>query len=94
MQEFLTSFSNLLGLAWWVEVTTENPRCTYYFGPFLNAQEAADAEGGYIEDLEKEGALGIQVDIKRCKPDQLTVFDDLGEAASQRVSGALSSQFQ
>lgn len=94
MQEFLTSFLNLLGLAWWVEVTTENPRCTYYFGPFSTEKEAADAKGGYIEDLEKEGALGVQFDIKRCKPAQLTVFDDLGEAASQRVSGKLSSQFQ
>lgn len=94
MQESLTNLLHLLGLAWWVEITTDNPRCTYYFGPFLTAKEAEESKAGYIEDLEQEGALNIRVAIKRCKPAILTIFDDLGEAASQRVSRTLSGQFQ
>lgn len=94
MQESLTNLLHLLGLAWWVEITTDNPRCTYYFGPFLTAKEAEESKSGYIEDLEHEGALNIRVAVKRCKPAILTIFDDLGEATSQRVSRTLSGQFQ
>ena len=94
MQESFTNLLNVFGQAWWVEITTDNPRCTYYFGPFLNAKEAEASKFGYIEDLEQEGALNIRVAIKRCKPSVLTIFDDLGEATSQRVSGTLSGQLQ
>jgi Domain of unknown function (DUF1816) len=52
------------------------PRCTYYFGPFNNANEAETARPGYIQDLQSEGALGIVTTIKRCKPTQMTVCDD------------------
>lgn len=77
MKEVLTSFLNGLGLACWVEIVTEKPRCTYYFGPFVSSQEAEAAKPGYIEDLEQEGAQGIRVSIKRCKPTILTIADDL-----------------
>lgn len=93
MQEFFISVLDFLGRAWWVEIKTETPRCTYYFGPFLSAAEAQAAKSGYLDDLEQEGAVGISVDIKRCKPTKLTIFDELGEAGSQRFSGALSGQF-
>jgi hypothetical protein len=97
MQESLTNLLHTFGLAFWVEITTETPRCTYYFGPFFSRKEAETEKSGYIEDLEQEGAIGIQVSIQRCKPEVLTIFDDVdevGEAPSQRVTGALSSQFQ
>jgi hypothetical protein len=68
----LAGFSNRLGLAWWVRVTTCTPNCVYYFGPFLNQQEAYGAIAGYIEDLENEQAEGIKAVVQRCKPDQLT----------------------
>ncbi|HBE16837.1 MAG TPA: hypothetical protein DDW51_04275, partial [Cyanobacteria bacterium UBA11367] len=55
----LSKIVEFLGLAFWVEIVTDNPKCTYYFGPFLSAQEAETAKGGYIEDLENEGAQGI-----------------------------------
>lgn len=62
--------------AWWVEVATVEPRCTYYFGPFTSKQSASVAQPGYIEDLEAEGAQGISVQIKWCKPSHLTSYED------------------
>jgi hypothetical protein len=64
------------GLAWWVEIVTETPNCTYYFGPFANAEDAQTSESGYVEDLEKEDARGVRVTVKRCKPYNLTTFDE------------------
>ncbi|GFE67592.1 DUF1816 domain-containing protein [Chroococcus sp. FPU101] len=76
MKELLLKLLDAVGLAYWVEITTENPRCTYYFGPFLSKSEAADAQAGYVEDLQGEGANNIAVSLKRCKPANLTIFDD------------------
>lgn len=79
MQESLISLLDFLGLAWWVEIKTDSPRCTYYFGPFSSSDEAENAKSGYIEDLQGEGAQGIAVVVKRCKPTQLTIVDEGGE---------------
>ncbi|WP_088890532.1 DUF1816 domain-containing protein [Leptolyngbya ohadii] len=76
MNEFLVNVLEVLGLAWWVEVVTETPKCTYYFGPFATAKDAKIAEPGYIQDLQQEGAIGIRAVVKRCKPAKLTVFDE------------------
>ncbi|MBE9028150.1 DUF1816 domain-containing protein [filamentous cyanobacterium LEGE 11480] len=76
MKDILTGSLNAFGLAWWVEITTENPTCLYYFGPFNNAATAEIHKPGYIEDLNREGAQKIQVVVKRCKPKELTVFDE------------------
>ena len=92
MQELLTSLLDLLGLAWWVEINTDTPRCTYYFGPFFSAAAAEAAKPGYVEDLEQEGAQGIAIAVKRCKPVTLTVSDDFWEKPSQ-MPRALSGQF-
>ncbi len=73
IQDIWSSALHLVGQAWWVEITTERPHCTYYFGPFATAVEADEAKAGYIEDLEGEAAQGIAVAIKRCKPTQLTI---------------------
>jgi Domain of unknown function (DUF1816) len=71
--EYLTSTLNFLGLAWWIQVVTSEPPCTYYFGPFANAREAQLLMNGYIADLESESAQGIQAQIKRCRPNRLTI---------------------
>ncbi|MEQ9358143.1 MAG: DUF1816 domain-containing protein [Coleofasciculus chthonoplastes F3-SA18-01] len=60
--------------AWWVEIVTAEPTVTYYFGPYDTPEEAASYEAGYIEDLEQEGAQGIAVTVKWCKPENLTIF--------------------
>jgi hypothetical protein len=93
MKEALTNFLNTLGMAWWVEVVTENPRCTYYFGPFLGAKAAEAAKAGYVEDLEQEGAQGISTTVKQCKPAKLTIAaDELGERVSPKMSQSFSGQ--
>lgn len=79
MKELLINLLNFFGLAWWVEVKTSSPPCTYYFGPFLTAKEAEVDRAGYMEDLEDEGAQGISVAVKRCKPLALTISEDLGK---------------
>jgi len=60
-------------LPWWAEVTTENPPCLYYFGPFDSSQEAAAHQDGYVEDLQKEGAINIKIELKQSQPLILTV---------------------
>lgn len=89
-KDVLANLLNKLGLAWWVEVVTGNPRCTYYFGPFTSEKEADQAKSGYVEDLEQEKAQGIIVSIKRCKPTKLTVYED---PEPNRLSRSLSGQF-
>lgn len=89
-KEILISLLNLLGWAWWVEIATDNPRCTYYFGPFLSKTEAETAKNGYIEDLEQESAQGISFAVKRCKPSNLTVYEEPGEMSSRGSSPAYS----
>jgi hypothetical protein len=92
LKEVVTNVFQNLGLAWWVEVATQTPRCTYYFGPFLNSAEAKAASKGYIEDLEQEGAQGLNVNVKRCKPVTLTVAEDLGEWIDRKVKPVFSGQ--
>jgi hypothetical protein len=92
LKEQLISISNSLGLAWWVEIVTHNPQCTYYFGPFLSSTDATSASKGYVEDLEIEGAQGIVVNVKRCKPYHLTIAEDLGERIDRKVKPAFSGQ--
>jgi hypothetical protein len=91
MKELLLWILNLLGLAYWVEIVTEYPRCTYYFGPFVSYQEARMAQGGYIEDLQQEKAQGIAVIIKRTKPVALTIFDEKEEGKPFKRVASFSS---
>ncbi|MFH7026728.1 MAG: DUF1816 domain-containing protein [Heteroscytonema crispum UTEX LB 1556] len=90
-EALINTFDNL-GLAWWVEIVTQNPRCTYYFGPFLSSTDAKVAIKGYVEDLEMEGAQGIAVNVKRCKPNSLTISEDLGERIDRKVKPIFSGQ--
>jgi Domain of unknown function (DUF1816) len=64
---------HFIGLAWWVEIGTDRPNCTYYFGPFTSTTEAQNHIPGYVEDLEGEAAEGIHVSLKRGKPTQITI---------------------
>jgi Domain of unknown function (DUF1816) len=72
-----TDILNFVGQAWWVEILTTQPQCTYYFGPFASINEANIATPGYVEDLESELAQDIQTHIKRCKPPILTIVHDV-----------------
>jgi len=92
MKEILTKVFNFLGLAYWVEIVTNKPQCTYYFGPFLNRAEAKIARSGYIEDLQNEGAREIKVAIGRFKPNNLTIYLDLEERSNLEKTTKLSGQ--
>jgi Domain of unknown function (DUF1816) len=72
-----TDILNFVGQAWWVEILTTQPQCTYYFGPFASINEAKIATPGYVEDLESELAQDIQTHIKRCKPPILTIIHSI-----------------
>jgi hypothetical protein len=85
MKELLISLLNFLGLAVWIEIDTENPTCTYYFGPFMTQNEAMAEQQGYIEDLEGEDATILRVNIKRCRPSSLTVIEASTTLISQRI---------
>lgn len=82
LKEILTRVLDSLGKAYWIEITTDTPSCTYYFGPFLTANEAQMFEAGYVEDLKEEGAEGIALTIKRCQPSELTIFDEADETVN------------
>ena len=92
MKELSIGLLNSLGLAWWVEITTQTPRCTYYFGPFMTKGEAEAATAGYVEDLEQEAAQGITIALKRCKPGNLTIFEELAEMSNPGITPVFSGQ--
>ncbi len=75
-EELVVSFLEKLGLAWWVEIVTHNPSCTYYFGPFVTAKNAKFSQLGYIEDIATEGSHISSIDIKQCQPKLLTITED------------------
>jgi hypothetical protein len=76
LENTFSSYMDKAGLAWWIEIVTDEPKCIYYFGPFVTKQEAERAQSGYIEDLEAEGAQNITVQIQRCHPVELTIFEE------------------
>lgn len=78
LQNLLNSikkFVSKLNPPHWVIITTKQPNCTYYFGPFGNYAEADRMQDGYLEDLIEEKASGISVKIKRCLPKMLTIVE-------------------
>lgn len=91
MKEIWVTILEALGQAWWVEVITEAPRCTYYFGPFASASEAEAARGGYVEDLAQENAQNIQAIVKRCKPVSLTIDHDAEASRVGKPTSLISS---
>ncbi|MUG98466.1 DUF1816 domain-containing protein [Scytonema sp. UIC 10036] len=64
-----------LELAWWVEIITVFPRCSYFFGPFTSAEEADRSKAGYIEDLEREGSQVMFAQVQWCQPQALTILE-------------------
>jgi hypothetical protein len=65
-------------LGWWLEISTQNPPCTLFFGPYDSDTEAESLQPGYVEDLSQEGAEGIASQVKWCQPQQLTVLEVVG----------------
>jgi hypothetical protein len=92
IREFIASYLEMKGMAWWVEIVTQEPKCIYYFGPFTSSYKAQLSSSGYIEDLEQEEAQVIAVDIKRGQPSELTIFEnELGDMLDGKLSLAISN---
>ena len=62
---------------WWIRISTRNPAYIYYFGDFSSYWEAKAHKDGYIEDLTKEKAELINIEVKQCKPSKLTIPLDI-----------------
>ena len=62
-------------IPYWVEIQTENPTCIYYFGHFDSLLAARLMHKGYVEDLTKENAKVVKVELKRCQPERLTIVE-------------------
>ncbi|MEO0768153.1 MAG: DUF1816 domain-containing protein [Cyanobacteria bacterium J06649_4] len=74
MKNFFSSLFSFLSNPWWVKITTEQPNCVYFFGPYDNEAEATQAKPGFIEDLQQEGALQIQTSLHNIpEPSELTI---------------------
>lgn len=79
--------------AWWLEIKTNHPSCTYYFGPFDSETEAEAMKGGYIEDLENEGAQNIRFVFHHCsRPDTLTISEEVDSPLGGFSTPAFSGQ--
>ncbi|MEQ9237004.1 DUF1816 domain-containing protein [Coleofasciculus sp. E2-BRE-01] len=72
---FLASLERL-GLAWWLKIVTDNPHCTYYFGPFGSGKQAKLHQSGYIEDLKEEGSQIRVTELKQGQPQLLTISEN------------------
>jgi hypothetical protein len=59
-------------LSWWVKITTKMPQCIYFFCPFNSVWDAKSHQSDYLEDLMKEKALGISIEIEQCQPYNLS----------------------
>ncbi len=86
MKEMLTTLLNSIGLAHWVKIISDDPQCTYYFGPFLSLDEAHTAQAGYVEDILGEGAKVVKIETMRCKPHTLTIYDETQEIKNLALS--------
>ena len=93
-EEFFTSYLEKMGMAWSVEIITVQPKCIYYFGPFASSYEAQLCSGGYIEDLEQEGAQEFAIDIKRGQPRELTIFEDESGESFQNNLEPVAENFE
>ena len=52
---------------------SRNKKCSNLI---VSHYEARSQRDGYLEDLIQEGAMGISVEIKHCRPESLTIFED------------------
>lgn len=97
MKNFFSQlFGSLFGSdkAWWIEIKTVEPACTYYFGPFEMEQEAELAKKGYMEDLEQEGAKLVAANIMALEepPQQLTIYEENMDGNAPDPKPAFSGQ--
>jgi hypothetical protein len=87
MKNFFSSLFSFFSADWWIKITTVEPNCIYYFGPFDSELEAEQAKSGYVEDLELEGAQHIKVSLQQsAEPKELTIESETSRPSSVMVS--------
>ena len=70
----IRNFGNKLGLAWWAKIESENPKVTYWYGPFLTKRSLKENMFSFMKDLTDEGSIKIKHSLVRCKKEEpLTV---------------------
>ena len=72
--KLIRNFGNKLGLAWWAKIETEQPKTTYWYGPFITKRSLKENMFSFIQDLNDEGSKNIKHSLVRCKKEEpLTV---------------------
>ena len=66
----IRNFGNKLGLAWWAKIETDEPKTTYWFGPFMTKRSLIENMPPFIEDLSNEGSINIKHSLVRCKKEE------------------------
>ncbi len=56
----LRRLGNIVGFAWWAKVETNEPKATYWFGPFLTRRSLQAHLSTFVEDLSVEGSDSIK----------------------------------
>ena len=87
MKNFFNGLFDFFSAPWWIKITTAEPNCLYYFGPFESEEEAIRYQPGFIEDLTQENAQQISASIERTPtPDELTVEYEVSKSAAEMIS--------
>ncbi|MGB3769037.1 MAG: DUF1816 domain-containing protein [Phormidesmis sp.] len=87
MKNFFSNLFDFFSTSWWIKITTAEPNCVYYFGPFESEKEAIQYQPGFIEDLQQENAQQIAASIQRCAaPSELTVEFELSKPPAAMMS--------
>ena len=72
--KLIRNFGNKLGLAWWAKIETEQPKTTYWYGPFITKRSLKENMSLFIKDLLDEGATNIKHILVRCKKEEPYTF--------------------
>ena len=72
--KLIRNFGNKLGLAWWAKIETEDPSCTYWFGPFITKRSLKENIPSFLKDLSDEGKTNIKHSLVRCKKEEPLTF--------------------
>ncbi len=65
--------ANVVGLAWWAKVHSEDPEITYWLGPFLRRRHLESNLLLFLRDLQLEGAQELTTErLRRRRSEPLT----------------------
>ena len=48
-KKLIRNFGNKLGLAWWAKIETEQPKTTYWYGPFITKRSLKENMSLFIK---------------------------------------------